>query len=293
MPTFRYRKNIPWFKGNAHIHSTASDGGKTVDELARMYAAQGYHFLFLTDHWVASHVDGTGTSAPLLLLDGIELHGHDETGSLYHVVGLGSFQGITRDTGFVQAMEAVRTQGGLLILAHPLWMGNSFDDALRHGFDGVEVYNHVCHWLNGKGNGHAYWNAMLAQAPATLGLAVDDAHIVPAHPGWNGAWIVVQAPACQAGPVVEAIRAGRFYSSCGPAFHAIERDGREVSVWTSPAQFIRLVGPAYQGKRVGSFDGATIEAATFEVPEDWAYAYLEIEDTQGRRAWTNALFVGE
>lgn len=289
MPTFRYRKDIPWFKGNAHLHSTASDGGKTIDELTRMYAAQGYHFIFLTDHWVASHVDGT--VAPLLLLDGVELHGDDETGAPFHVVALGSFQGLTREMGFVAAMEAVREQGGLLILAHPMWMGNSFDDALRHRFDGVEIHNYVCHWLNGKGNGHAYWNAMLARDPATLGFAVDDAHITPAHPGWNGAWIVVQAPACERGPIVDAIRAGRFYSSCGPAFHAIEWDGREVHVRTSPVQFIRLVGPAHLGKRVGSFDGATVEAAAFEVPGDWAYAYLEIEDAQGHRAWTNALFI--
>ncbi len=293
MPSFRYRKEVPWFKGNAHVHSTASDGGKTIDQLAQMYAAQGYDFIFLTDHWVASHADGRDEAAPLLLLDGIELHGDDEIGSPYHVVALGSFQDLTREMGFVAAMKAVREQGGLLILAHPLWMGNSFDDALRHGFDGVEIYNHVCHWLNGKGNGHAYWNAMLSRTPATLGLAVDDAHIVPGHPGWNGAWIVVQAPVCQPEPIAEAIRAGRFYSSCGPAFHAIVEDGEEVHVHTSPVQFIRLVGPAHRGKRVGSFDGATTEAATFEVPDDWDYAYLEIEDLQGRRAWTNALFVDE
>jgi hypothetical protein len=292
MPTFRYQATTPWLKGNAHIHSVASDGGKTADQLARMYAAEGYDFLFLTDHWVASHANGAG-GEPLLLLDGIELHGHDEMGSPYHVVGLGSFQGITREMGLAKAMEAARVQGGLLILAHPQWMGNSFDEALRYGFDGVEIYNHVCHWLNGKGSGHAYWNAMLARAPATLGLAVDDAHIVPAHPGWNGAWIMVQAPACQPEPILGAVRAGRFYSTCGPAFYAIERGGREVSVHTSPVQFVRLVGPAHLGKRVGSFDGATVESVTFELPEDWAYAYLEIEDPQGRRAWTNALFVDE
>ena len=102
---------------------------------------------------------------------------------------------------------------------------------------------------------------------------------------------MAQAPACEREPIVDAIRAGRFYSSCGPAFHAIEGDGREVHVRTSPVQFIRLVGPAHLGKRVGSFDGATVEATTFEVPGDWSYAYLEIEDAQGHRAWTNALFI--
>jgi hypothetical protein len=30
---------------------------------------------------------------------------------------------------------------------------------------------------------------------------------------------------------------------------------------------------------------------TVEIPAEWNYAYLEIEDAQGRRAWTNCLLV--
>ena len=295
--TFRYGTRGSWFKGNCHIHSTASDGGKTFAELAQMYAGAGYDFLFRTDHWVVSDVgrslDGDAGTAesPLLWLDGIELNGEDYAGSDYHVVCLGRFEGLTREMGFVAAMEAARAQGGLLILAHPLWMGNSMDDALRWGFHGVETYNHVCHWLNGKGGGLAYWNAMLEQRPNTLGLAVDDAHLRPEHPGWNGGWIVVQAAERSRDAILGAIRAGRFYSSCGPEFISIRAEARSVSVRCSPAQFIRLVGPAGRGARIGSFDGRRYSEATFKVPGDWSYAYIEIEDECGRRAWTNTLFV--
>jgi hypothetical protein len=52
--TFRYDTSNQWFKGNTHIHSTVSDGGKSFGELAEMYASVGYDFLFRTDHWVAS-----------------------------------------------------------------------------------------------------------------------------------------------------------------------------------------------------------------------------------------------
>ena len=292
MPAFRYQTTGTWYKGNCHLHSTASDGGKTVGELAEMYAGEGYDFLFLTDHWVASDLDGDGARSPLLWLDGVELHGRDETGSMYHVVCLGALDGTVRqEMGFVEAMEAARAQGALLILAHPHWMGNSFEDALRWGFDGVEIYNHVCRWLNGKGDGRVYWNAMLERTPNTLGLAVDDAHIRPEHPGWNGGWIVVNAPALTREAILRAIRAGHFYSTCGPEFRAIAYDGRRVHVETSTVQFARLVGPAHWGKRVGSFDGRRLTEATFEVPEEWVYAYLEIEDAQGRCAWSNTLFV--
>jgi hypothetical protein len=292
VPSARYGNTGNWFKGNTHLHSTASDGGKTVAELERMYAGAGYDFLCLTDHWVASDLarDGRAAGAPVLWLDGIELHGRDHGGSQYHVVCLGTLEGISREMGFIAAMEAARSQGALLILAHPHWMGNSFEDALRWGFHGVETYNHVCHWLNGKGNGHAYWSAMLERFPNTLGFAVDDAHLRPEHPGWNGGWIMVAAEACTREAILDAIRAGRFYATCGPEFHTIEVEGQRVRIETSPVQFARLVGPASWGQRVGSFDGRVFEEVAFDIPEEWAYAYLEIEDARGRRAWTNPLF---
>lgn len=291
MAEFRYDTRGSWFKGNCHIHSTASDGGKTPVELAQMYAAEGYDFLCRTDHWVFSDVRQETDAYPLLWLDGVELHGEDYAGSRYHVVCLGTFSGLSRELSFVQALEAARAQGGLLVLAHPVWMGNTLDDALRWGFDGVEIYNHVCHWLNGKGDGLAHWNAMLERSPGVLGLAVDDAHIRPEHPGWNGAWVMVNAPECTRESLLVALKAGHFYSTRGPEFTSIEYAGGEVTIQTSPVQFVRLVGPADKGKRIGSFDGETRQVATFTVPPDWPYAYLEIEDVRGRRAWTNSLFV--
>ncbi len=292
MTIFRYETSGTWLKGNLHIHSMASDGGKTVDELTEMYAGAGYDFVALTDHWVSSDLGARSDDGSLLWLDGVELHGEDPTGAQYHVVCLGTFEGIQRGMGLIEGMEAARAQGGLLILAHPQWMGNSFDDVQRWGFDGVEVYNHVCHWLNGKGDARAYWNAMLQRTPGVLGLAVDDAHVRPEHPGWNGGWVVVNVPTRSRQAILQAIREGSFYSSCGPEFHTIEYDGTHVRFESSPVRFARLVGPAHWGKRTGSFDGDCLDQGAFEVPADWSYTYLEIEDAQGRRAWTNGLFVG-
>lgn len=290
---FRYNTNGNWYKGNTHLHNTASDGGKTFAELACMYAGMGYDFLCRTDHWVSSAVAVDNEDFPVLWLDGIELDGRDDGGAYYHVVCLGTFTGITREMGFGAALQAVQRQDGLLILAHPQWTGNTFDDALRWHFDGAEVYNHVCHWLNGKGDGGAYWNAMLAHNPAVLGLACDDAHISAAHPGWNGGWIVVNAPGLSQPAILDAIRMGNFYSSTGPAFYRMTGDGNTVTIETSPVQFARLVGPAHLGKRIGGFEGKVFTVAEFDIPPEWAYAYLEIEDARGHRAWTNALFIAD
>lgn len=286
---FRYDTSGRWYKGNVHLHTTRSDGGMSYAEVAALYAAAGYDFLAAADHWVASDMAREASAADLLWLDGVELDGRDDTGALYHVVCLGRLEGITRGMGLPAALEAVRAQGALTILAHPQWCANTFDDVLRWPFDGIEVYNHVCRWLNGKGDGAAHWNAMLARRPNALAFAVDDAHLCPEHPGWNGGWIMVNAAERTAGSIIEAIRRGNYYASCGPDFHAIRLNDGYVEVETSPVRFIRLVGPAYRGQRVGSFDGQQFTAARFTLPDDWDYAYLEIEDECGRRAWTNNL----
>jgi hypothetical protein len=305
MSTFRYQTNGRWYKGNTHLHTTASDGWKTPTELAAMYHNAGYHFLFRTDHWVASDVmsdknkisssddpSSEEGSDSLLWLDGIELDGADSTGGVYHVVALGSFQNLPVEMGLEKAMQSARAQGGLLILAHPQWTGNTFEDARRWQFDGVEVYNNVCRWLNGKGDGSAYWNAMLDAFPNTLALASDDVHLGPKEDGcWNGGWVVANAAECTREAILAAIHTGNFYASCGPEIYSIEYDGEQVTLQCSPVQFARIVGPRWSGDRVGSFNGNQVTQAAFKVPQDWEYVYLELEDAQGRRAWTNPLFV--
>jgi hypothetical protein len=297
MKTFRYNLTGTWFKGNPHLHSTASDGGMNFAQLAELYTAAGYHFLFRTDHWVASDTSQDVDDAPLLWLDGMEMDGKDASGAFYHVVCLGKVRrrsgdgsDYPRQDGLETGLQTAQQQGALLILAHPHWTGNTLEDVLRHPIDGVEVYNHVCHWLNGKSNGLVHWEALLRRNPQALALAVDDGHLRPEHPGWNGGWIVVNAAQCTTEAILAGIQTGNFYASCGPDFHNLQWDGERIHVQTSPVQFIRLVGPNSEGQRVGSFDGQVLTEASFTAPAEWPYAYLEIEDARGKRAWTNGLF---
>ncbi|MDT8389817.1 MAG: hypothetical protein RRC34_04835 [Lentisphaeria bacterium] len=287
---FRYNTSGQWFKGNTHLHSTASDGGKTFSELAELYASAGYDFLFRTDHWVPSDVGGDPETYPLLWLDGIELDGNDATGAYFHVVCLGKVEGIRREDGFEAGLKAAIKQGAITILAHPYWSGNALDDGVRWALDGVEIYNHVCHWLNGKSDGRTHWDATLMKKPTTLGLAVDDAHLRPEHPGWNGGWIMINAPVRTTAEITRAIRQGNFYSSRGPELYDLRLEGDVLHVKSSPVQLARLVGPGANGRRAGTFDGELFESFTLEVPPDWQYAYLEVEDSTGKKAWTNSLF---
>jgi hypothetical protein len=288
---FRYDTSFSWYKGNTHLHSTASDGGKDFPELADLYYAAGYAFLFRTDHWVLSDVESDRADYPLLWLDGVELDGQDPTGADYHVVCLGNLSGLKEEDGLEAAFQSARQQGAFTVLAHPHWCGNSLEDVTRYPFDGVEVYNHVCHWLNGKSSGLVHWEAALRHNPNTLAFAVDDGHHLGDDPVWNGGWIVVNASECTRPAILEAIQRGNYYSSCGPEFHSITFDGEQIHLETSPVRYVRLVGPGWHGNPNGIPKGRLIRQISLPLPQDWPYAYVEIEDQSGRRAWTNNLII--
>ena len=103
--------------------------------------------------------------------------------------------------------------------------------------------------------------------------------------------MMLNARECSTDEIMHAIRNGNYYSSCGPEIHAINWDGTDLHLSTSPVQFVRIVGPAWLGIRFGSFDGNLLTDVSVTVPKDWDYVYVEIEDHAGYRAWTNALFM--
>lgn len=285
----RERTMNKWLKGNTHIHSTVSDGGLDFHQLAERYAAAGYDFLFRTDHWLSSRAHEDEQSYPLLWLDGNELDGFSQSGIYYHIVCLGTLEGILRGMSLEDALRKVKDAQGMVILAHPHWTGNTLDDVLGMPFDGMEVYNHVCQWMNGKGWSDFLWHQALEHRSGIMGLASDDAHINPSDPGWNGGWVMAHAEEKSQEGILEALKKGEFYASTGPTIEEITVTEDEVALRCSPAKFIRLVGPRYHCRKLIAPEGEWLTEARFQVPLDWEYAVLQVEDDQRRLAWSNNL----
>lgn len=283
----RYNTDGPWFKGNTHVHTTCSDGGKDYRTVAEMYAGRGYDFLFITDHGHVADIEGL-PDLPLLALNGVEIDGTDETGMWFHAVGLGYDGTLLDEVPFGEQVAHLKRAGAVVVLAHPCWTGNTVADALRHGFDGLEVYNHICHYLNGKSLSVYHWDRMLEADPRTLGISADDAHLNGNEP-WDAGWVMVSAPALSRRDILDSIKAGNFYSTQGPLFESIRvQDGR-IEVRTSPVSMIRLTDNTAWGARVYPGNGALVTGGEFEVTGEHAYLRVEIEDERGRLAWTNAL----
>jgi hypothetical protein len=288
---YRYATSGQWYKGSLHLHTSRSDGHLTAEELIGKYAAEKFDFIAITDHWRLPGTNGNRRIMPLMVIDGIELDGYDDAGVYFHVLALGtSLKLPTATRSFAKALQAARNQGALLIWAHPHWTGNSPAEGLRHYFHGMEVYNHSSHCENGSGYALSHWDSVLRRHPDCLGFATDDGHFLPGQQYWKGGWITVNADACTQEEILCSIRRGNFYSSQGPEFKTIECSENKVTVETSPAAYIRLIGPRMANNWIRARDNMPVLKAEFQLPPDWPYARLEIEDLQGKQAWSNPLW---
>jgi hypothetical protein len=288
---YRYDTSGRWYRGSLHVHTVHSDGHLTLDETAHKYAREQFDFISVTDHWKLPELNGQRESLPLLVIPGIELDGYDTLGVYYHVLAIGvSLKLAIGIRNFSKVLRTAYTQGAVLIWAHPHWTGNTPREGLRHKFHGMEVYNHSSQCENGSGYALSHWDSVLDRYPDFLGFATDDSHFVPGQSFWKGGWIMVNAAARSEEEILDGIRRGNFYATQGPEFKSIEYDRHTVKVETSPVIYARLIGPRRVGKWINVADKEPLLRAEFELPADWPYARLEIEDAAGKRAWSNPLW---
>ncbi len=283
-----------WFKGNLHVHTTASDGRMTPQETVASYAEHGYDFLSITDHEAVTETAGLDDKG-MLLIPGIELGGgRTDLDSSYHMVAIGAKGPMEYDTQWsAQKLIDYGTENAeFVFMAHPYWLSLTLADMIDlDGCIGLEVYNTFCHHDVGRGESGELWDDLLARDKRMLGFAVDDAHGAELD-AWIG-YIMVKAPACEYDDIIEAIKAGSFYSSNGPTISNIKREGDRLLVECSPCQEVCAVCPA---PGLGGTNWRTeqkpplteIELQLFEGSDP---VRIECIDAEGNKAWSNPMWL--
>ena len=271
-----------WLKGNLHAHTTNSDGRVAPDERVAGFARQGYDFLAITDHNFVTR----GASDDLVLISGAEYVIRLDYRS-YHLVALNVPAGFQLFDGLAmqESVDEVRSAGALPIIAHPYWCGLTAAE-LRdvRGCLGIEVFNTTCLLGNGKGVSAVHWDDLLCAGWRGFGFAVDDCHrTADAY----GGWIMVKSLDREAGAIVQAIKAGRFYASTGPEIKSVVLEGSRLTVECSPAAVVNFIGRAAAGRQIAAPEGETMTSASFDLASEFGYVRIEVVDSRGRTAWTN------
>jgi hypothetical protein len=285
-----------WLKGSLHIHSSASDGELTPDEVIAWYRERGYNFISLTDHGVWSEARSLGDH--FVTVSGIEVERFDPVGGEYHLVGLGLTRPPILDEGeflpIQEAIDSLGAEGGRVILAHPYWSGQMSKDLLElEDCFALEVYNGGCEVDNARGFSTVHWDDLLAAGRKLWGLAVDDAHWRQgAHDAGLG-WIWVKAPALTQEAILHALEQGLFYASSGPLIHDLQLEVAqgEVRVQCSPVALIDFMGNGKYSRRFAAPPGETLTGASYRLRKGQQYVRVACQDSQGRWAWSNPVFL--
>jgi hypothetical protein len=198
-------------------------------------------------------------------------------------------------------MDAVRAQGGEVIIAHPRWSGWTVNDLLSlKGYIGIEIYNASCELSIDKGRSLVHWDDLLARGLRVGGVANDDSH---AHGNDHRpldvavAYTMVKARELTVAEILRALRAGEFYACSGPGdgprIEEFRVDDGTVYARTSAASVITIAADAARGRgeRFAAEEGATLTEARYKLRGKEKYARVEVTDRAGRTAWSNPIFL--
>ena len=292
-------------KGALHCHTTRSDGKGDPADVIRMHKEHGYDFMALTDHRYYNYTnfsDEEITIVPGMEMDrnlpGPGVHCH-------HIVCIGPSRadgnGFEQDQRFPsgryerpeqtqEMLDWLHANNNLTIYCHPEWSGTPAREfeMLRGNF-AMEIWNSGCAIEDGLDTNAAYWDELLVQGQRIYGVATDDGHAMYQH--CNG-WVRVNAKN-ELNSILEALKSGAFYSSCGPEIYDFYVENGEAHIECSPVKQIQFRQLRVPYRMAVPQEGETaITSATTRLRDSSTqYIRAVVTDEEGRRAWTNPIFL--
>lgn len=295
-----------FFRGNLHTHSNRSDGVLEPAEVCRRYAAEGYDFIALTDHFVGEYgypiTDTAGfRNDGFTTILGAEVHsGALLNGEIWHLVAVGlpgdfapgNAPGFLPVAGQESGPEIARRcadAGAFVAVAHPQWSGLTLEDARSiDAAHAVEIYNHGCAVAVDRPDGCHTLDLLLSEGRRLNLIATDDAHF--AMPDHFGGWVMVKAEENAPDALLAALKAGQYYSTQGPELRDIRLTDEHLEVDCSAATTVMAVGHGSAGACV---HGASMTTARLPLNRfaNSPWLRVTVADRAGRRAWSNPLWL--
>ena len=192
-------------------------------------------------------------------------------------------------------IEAIRAAGGIAILAHPAWSVMSPEEIYDlHGLSGVEIFNSVSGFPFNPGRDEAsyYWDIWAKNGKLVGAFANDDTHYYDGEQ--TKAFTMVNAPALHRDAIMEALRMGHFYASCGPKFHSIDYDSEQRLVTVKCSKDVQEVvfksNTPWADDAFQEINGSG--RASYRIMKEDRFVRIELIDRRGRKAWYSPFAVG-
>jgi hypothetical protein len=144
-----------------HVHTYASDGNASIEEICREARNESIDCVVITDHETLGHAIN-GYVNDVLVVSGEEITPHytikpDSSGRMEgksqnnHLLALGIQNSIrSGDLSSQELIDIVSGQGGLSFLAHPNEPGHPWLDWTVDRFTGLEIWTYKAAWKRGR-----------------------------------------------------------------------------------------------------------------------------------------------
>ena len=292
-------------KGGLHCHTTRSDGDGTPEEVIRLHKENGYDFLALTDHRIYNYKN-FAEDVDITIIPGMEFDNTFVRGNgfrTFHEVFIGpddDTNGYAQDEEvthgealnqqeFQKYLDDAQAKNNLTIYCHPQWSSTPtrYFDRLKGNF-AFEIWNSGCAIENDMDTDNgSYWDELLGMGNKIFAVATDDGHAMYQH---CKGWVMVNAEN-NVKAILEALNNGAFYSSCGPVIKDFYVDDEgKAHVETSECEKIIFQCDKHPSKMITA-EGESLLNAQVDLRDDYDYIRVTIVDKEGRKAWTNPIFL--
>ncbi|MCB0062464.1 MAG: CehA/McbA family metallohydrolase [Caldilineaceae bacterium] len=288
-----------FWKGNLHTHSTRSDGALAPEEVCRLYRANGYHFIALTDHFLPRYDYPITDTRPFRDSDfttilGAELHtDQTEMGEIWHILAVGlptDFAHPPEGESAARLAARATAAGAYVAAAHPHWYGLTESDINALGMvDAIEIYNGVAIDHNDHADSWHMADVQLGRGRRYLVCATDDFHGTRNRHDFRRGWVMVKSETLEPSSLLAALKAGHYYSSTGPELHDITVEpGKQLTIRCSPADYAFISGKGSKSAAVIGNGDTHFEfnLASWTSP----YCRVTVRTATGQRAWSNPIW---
>ena len=178
-------------------------------------------------------------------------------------------------------------RGNMVIFNHPHWSCNYEEDLYGYeNFAAAELFNHGAARNDASGESVDHYRYCLSGGMYLYGLSTDDAHTAV---DIGGGYVVVSAPEITREAIGRSLEKGWFYSSTGAEITDFRAEGNRVVLSCTNARQIRwnVFGDVRKTEC-----GTGLSSSEFIAKKgDWVWA--DIEDHNGKKAWTNPIEIIE
>ena len=319
-----------FYKANLHCHTKASDGAYTAEVTKQHYKERGYSILAITDHNVM--IDNSHLIEPdFVVLNGVEYNINMQPyqaprGSRSSAEF--NFIAPTPDTKLVcfqekyakyttpdymarvmkdeneepferyyspecanEMMRIAREAGYFVSYNHPLGSQENYLVYTKYrGMHAMEILNYGGEYFGNHGYAPGVYDDICKTGNIIYCIATDDAH---SEVGAYGGYTMVKADKLDYITVMDALKAGNFYSSSGAVINDIWYEDGYVHITCENAQSVYLNTGTTFGGFVHAEGDEPLTKASFKLHPLMKYVRLTVVDKNQNRAWSNAYPIKE